>query len=597
MSQHGSRAPRAALLAGLALASLLVVPYAAVHLDFARDVYVALRIARGESWPLLGPVLAGTFHLGPAWYYALALPLLAGGGWLAVVAFVGLVAALQFPLAYLAGKALHSRRAGLGWAVLLLLPSWSSFEPVFPLHTQWTAPALLAATLCAARFARRGRTKYAFGLGLAVALALHAHPSTLGLVPVAALALLAGARRGGGLARPLAAAVLAGALPFVPWLVDQAVRGFPLLEAAGAWAASEAAGGSLRQLPGFAWQALAGGAGYWVAVVMGAGHWAGAIAAVALALAGVVALAGWHAILNDPARRAPAVAVLLAAAVVGGVAVALRPLLPFYMTTPLHVALCGVLALGIAALRWPRGAPATLALAVFGIHAASVAVVAAAQVRGAWPGAVLPMFHVLAPADRPQPVALLPAYAMAPLGAWLCAGPVAVHGPLGARLVHDYALAARIACRAPDVLVGGIHADPRPRWIGLPRHLLRALELDPALRVASFGLLPVRAVAGAPEAWQPPAEPRYPPLAPAFESPVARTFRVPLPAGAHLAVTNLGAVLVPEPEVEVRGDATLWTPLAADAHTRVYGCAGCAATELEVRIRSRDPARVDVVVF
>src|SRR5262245_27325546 len=70
----------------LAIAAFVVVylvpaPYAAVHLDLARDIYTALRVAQGEKFPLLGPILASTLHLGPIWYYLLALPLLLGNSW------------------------------------------------------------------------------------------------------------------------------------------------------------------------------------------------------------------------------------------------------------------------------------------------------------------------------------------------------------------------------------------------------------------------------------------------------------------------------------------------------------------------------------
>lgn len=597
MTGAGDRRRRIALLASIGLLSLLVVPYSAVHLDVARDVFTALRIARGESLPLLGPLLASVFHLGPAWYYALALPLLGGGGWLAAMLFVGAVAALQFPLAYLAGKALHSRAAGLAWALLLLLPTWSFFEWVFPLHTRWTAPAMLAGLLCALRFARGGKRRYAFGVGLAVALALHAHPSSLGLAPLGAVALWVGARRAGrGLAGPLLLATGGGVLPFIPWFVDQGRLGFPLLGAAQDWVASDAGGGSLWPLPAFAWQVLAGGTGYWVEVVMGAGRSAGALAMAAMVLPWLLALPGWRRLLGDPATRGMALAALGGALVIGATVVLLRPQLPFYMTTPLHVALGGVLAIGLAAgiRRALLPALATLALSA---HLASVATVATAQVRGEWPAALLPMFHVLAPPAAPVPFALVPAYAMAPLGRWLCSGPVAVHGPLGARLVDDYLLAARLACAAPDVEIGGAANDARPRWIGLPRRMLRALRLDPGLRVGNFGLLPVRAVHGEPSAFRAPAEPVYPPLPPAAAPQPPRTYRIALPAGAHLAATRLGVALLPAPEVEVRHAGTLWAPRVADAHASVYGCADCGAVELEVVVRSHDPARVDLVVF
>ena len=44
---------------------LLRVPYAAAHMDLARDMFVAWRLLHGQAFPLEGPILAGTIHLGP----------------------------------------------------------------------------------------------------------------------------------------------------------------------------------------------------------------------------------------------------------------------------------------------------------------------------------------------------------------------------------------------------------------------------------------------------------------------------------------------------------------------------------------------------
>ena len=107
------------LLAVLVLLALARVPYAATHLDLARDIFVAWRFLHGEEVPLAGPVLAATIHLGPAWYWLLAALLALTRSWLGVLLLLGVLSALLYPLAYLAGKELHSRGTGLLWAVLL----------------------------------------------------------------------------------------------------------------------------------------------------------------------------------------------------------------------------------------------------------------------------------------------------------------------------------------------------------------------------------------------------------------------------------------------------------------------------------------------
>jgi hypothetical protein len=267
------RRRRLLALAALMAAYLLVLPYAATHLDLARDVYVALRLARGEEMPLQGPVLAGTLHLGPVWYYALAAPIALGAGWLAVVAVVALVGALQFPLAYLAGKALHSRLAGMLWAGLLLLPSWSTFESLFPEHTQWTATFTLAAIVAALRFERTSRPRYFVGLALACVLAVHAHPSAAGLALIGGAMLALGLRRGVLRPRTIAVAVAVAALPFAPLLVDQISRGFTVVGAAATYLGGEQARLDPAVIPSLLAQSLLGGLAYWFGDVFGTSPW------------------------------------------------------------------------------------------------------------------------------------------------------------------------------------------------------------------------------------------------------------------------------------------------------------------------------------
>src|SRR5215471_18013631 len=102
------------------------VPFAVSHLDFARDVGVAYGIATGQRWPLQGPALDENLHLGPVWYYLLAVPLRLTHSWLVTVLVVALIASLKFPLAYALGSRLVDPLFGVLWALLLALPGWNS---------------------------------------------------------------------------------------------------------------------------------------------------------------------------------------------------------------------------------------------------------------------------------------------------------------------------------------------------------------------------------------------------------------------------------------------------------------------------------------
>jgi hypothetical protein len=83
--------------------------------DTARDVAAALAIRDLHALPLHGPLLAGTSHLGPLWFYLLALPMMIDRSWLGVALFVAVIGSLQFPLAYAAGSSVknlqHSRKS------------------------------------------------------------------------------------------------------------------------------------------------------------------------------------------------------------------------------------------------------------------------------------------------------------------------------------------------------------------------------------------------------------------------------------------------------------------------------------------------------
>ncbi|MGH8800369.1 MAG: hypothetical protein ACREX7_08995, partial [Casimicrobiaceae bacterium] len=86
--------------------------------DTARDVAAALAIRNLQALPLHGPLLAGTSHLGPLWFYLLALPLAVHRSWVGVALFVAVLGSLQFPLAYATGRRLLDRRLGLLWCAL-----------------------------------------------------------------------------------------------------------------------------------------------------------------------------------------------------------------------------------------------------------------------------------------------------------------------------------------------------------------------------------------------------------------------------------------------------------------------------------------------
>src|SRR5438270_12987844 len=78
-----------AIAISLALMSMYIASsaFSAAIQDTARDVYYAYSIRHGLWYPLEGPVLGGAVHLGPAWFYLMALPLWVHDSWLSVALF------------------------------------------------------------------------------------------------------------------------------------------------------------------------------------------------------------------------------------------------------------------------------------------------------------------------------------------------------------------------------------------------------------------------------------------------------------------------------------------------------------------------------
>ena len=582
-------------------ASAARIAYAAVHMDLARDMFIAWRSLHGEALPLSGPVLAGAIHLGPAWYWLLTVLLAIGRGWLGTMLLLGVLASLQFPLAYLAGKELHGRRAGMLWACGLLVPSWSSLEWVFPLHYLLSSACVLAFVLCAARYWRRPRLRYLAGVALFFVLALHAHPANAGLVWTG-LALLVWAVRGGHCRmRDVLVAAGVGMLPLLPYFIWDAAQGFADLAAGARFIGGEHAGH-----PGTVWSLFVatafGGTHYWFGVLLDWPPWAADLACAVLAAIGLVGAAGAAvaAMLGTARTRQVALAGFATAAAIAVTTALLRDMTPYYMTTPLRVVLAGIVGIGLAGLTRPFVAALARATAYIAA-AASFALcgVRAAQLQkhGEWPFNFFPMFNVGAAPQDTQPLLLMPAYGVAASGQFLCSAPaVSAHGALAQYLLHGYAIDMRLACSRSDVSLGG--ADPRrAHWLGLSRALWARIGVRPQRRLGSIGIVPAQPLSDGP-AIDPPALPVYPAYTPNLAvATQQRPLRLAPGAPVHIAISNIAFGFAPDPQIAVSVDGTPLAPIATDMVSRIYDCRRCAGAAVEITIDSLDAADVDVVTF
>lgn len=165
----------------LVLIELIAAPFAAATLDTARDLHWAHQIASAQDFPLLGPRIADSFHLTSLWFYLLAPPLLLFGSLNAVSVWVGLLAALQYPLALLLGTRLVNWRLGCLFVATLALPSLASYTLITWTHISVVGTAVVLFGLALERDWRQPDKRSALWLGLSVLIMLQAHPTLLAL--------------------------------------------------------------------------------------------------------------------------------------------------------------------------------------------------------------------------------------------------------------------------------------------------------------------------------------------------------------------------------------------------------------------------------
>ena len=582
----------------------LMVCYAAmaiwssVHLDLARDMRVALDIRDGTGFPLIGPIMASHVRLGPVWYYFLALIGSLVTGWFGTVFLLALVGAVQFPLAYLAGKEWKDRATGLLWAVLLLLPSWSTFEQFNPTHTQLTALLVLAFLLCALRFYRRGAVKYFIAASFVFSLAIHAHPSAFALAPIA-LALAALAKRREKLTIQiflLAAAVFI--LPFAPWIWNEAASGFASLGVWHSYAASENTRNmSLANMPLLAWQMVWGGLQYWTENILQLRAWQ--VFSIGLLWA-CIAMAGLAAALCSAFKRDRVTACFFAMLVFSIFFIAaVRGYFPYYMTTVAKVLLCGTIARGFSFFlkekHYCTAVFATVVVFSLSSYAMVLQKTAKLQQKGNWPLSFLPLFHVTHASSGHKPLAIMPAHAMRFSGDFMCGNQFqGGHGAYAVHLVHGYALEARFGCNKKNVKVGGGSNDGKAHWTGASLDMLDIVQRKPQFTIGPFGFLPVkRWVHSADLMTVSTAE--FPPVKPGKNFTTSHYIVKKMPGNEILAVTDFGFSFVPDMQIKVKSNNQLINPAARDRTTYFYRCDACIVVEIEVI--STNPENIEIIAF
>ncbi len=571
------------------------LPWSAVHLDFARDLALAADIVDGSHYPLSGPLLAGWAKLGPLWYYFLALLLWIGQDYLGVVLLLGLMASSQFVLVYLAGREWAGREAGLLWAALWLLPSWTLYDSFLVSHTLLAPPLVALAVLSGIRWIRHQHAVDLYVLALACSLALHAHPSTLALMPLAALVAAVGGRQRLQVGVWTVALMLA-ILPFVPMLWEQWQSDWPLLAGAREYRASAEGQGSMASIPMLFWQIGFGGMAYWLERLL---DWPPGGVVTALAVNAVlITLALIGLLLRIRAGHRTELYACLGFGLALVVLSLLRAIYPYWFLGGIRMLWLGLIAVGLSALlsrsRSPSRYLACIIMASGLLHVAISKAAIVAQQQGAWPFAVFPAFDVTHPAEPHRAMPFLSVYAARESGHWLCQHPnQAMHGPLAQSLAMSYAIQRRLQCGDGPVYLGGQRPD-RAHWAGLPMHMLQTLQLEPSHVWMGWGLVRVQPLWAHGEMTLP-GQRLYPylplPTAPAavIEIDVAQA------EDQILVMTHLGFLLSERPRPELYCDQKRILPLDSDMLTDAFKLPPCPVA-FTLRFSLAEPSHVSLFV-
>jgi hypothetical protein len=572
--------------AGLVI-GLLGVLYALVaqHMtgvvDTTRDLYWAWQIGNGLAFPQVGPVIhSGVLQLGPWWYYLLAIPIALGAGIASVPAMICFIAWLQYPLGWLLGVRIGGPRLGLLLVLALVMPGWSALALMFATHTSVAGTAIIALALAALAWDRDPRAWRALLLGLAAAAALHAHPSTLLVCMVVAIALLA--RRRLPFVQAFAHAGIAVAVviaAFLPVLLQGVDAVTTLAGNLAGHAEREVATGVFSRLvPSVLGVAIGGG---WSGPLLLSRWDLGTVQLVhflwLIAASAGFAAAFWPRAAVDAYRWALFAAILFVAQV--AFLVVLRPILPMWMVNTALPMLALWLALG-----WSRiagvdfrglmlgllaaGFHAALGLALYGITLRAPATFRMAEGPQPWIDA----------AQRPrawreEPAVALSLRELAALSPALCAAD-SVHGPLAFFVEQAHGISVDAACGPrPQLRYGGLGAAVAA--FGMPLHAWRAAGLTPEVRGESFGVTtrvrPLGPGAGDVRRALGPGD-----VAPHAEGDVAdHAWSHVLAAGELLAVSNLHPWSAPSRLDAVLADGRPAVRVHVDPVLSLYRCDGC----------------------
>jgi len=477
--------------------------------DSIRDVYQAYAIATGSQWPLQGPQLAHSIHLGPVWFYLLSIPALFGDNLHTISVFVFALSGLKFYLAWYFGKQMHSPALGLAFALMLALPSWSSAQLIIWTHTSVLETALLAYLILLRAAILHARNSSWLYLGIGYSLAIHAHPTA---APFGWLMVFAASKLG---RRPkLVLWFLFGVtIPLIPYFVSQSLSGFPDLSGLGKYGAAEFHPGGLSAFARLIYSVIVVGPNLFYQTALPEN-----LAAVFIAIHWTVIITGLAGFLASLKRMPSMLKRLLIIALANFVIVSLFVIL-IRGRTPWHLAYAPSLAADfIYAIFWTallQYAPrARLVLAPIVVLAyGSVIWGASTRMESASLRLQEKVFYDVKNIESEwgPPGLIIPARHANAHGEFLCREPVALHGPYAAAIDGHLGMEAAFTCGRRDAIVLGGTDPAYTHWVGVSEPIEAALGAPPKLRIGNVSLYTPLAIGGSGRALSLPQGDRNPP--------------------------------------------------------------------------------------
>jgi len=211
------------IIIGLVVLNSLMFLYGFIMMDSARDISQAKDIADGINFPLLGPDIGGFAHIGPVWFYFLAIPALSGS-LLVLSLWVGLFSSLKIILAYWLGDKLMGNKFAWLWVCALFLPGWQSIDNMVLVHTNMVITLTLAFLLLFYTCINNNNLKNFKWLLLVLSLAIHAHPSTV-ILGVFVLYFVIKKWKNINI-KLISVGTIFFIVPFIPYIFDQMNNGF-----------------------------------------------------------------------------------------------------------------------------------------------------------------------------------------------------------------------------------------------------------------------------------------------------------------------------------------------------------------------------------